>query len=94
MLLVLSLVYFLYLDRTGFSAGGQWLAGLRLLVGILVQSGGFFLHMLTGQPQQGSAGTLVTSLGALLIAVALVALAIGLIRARSGQGAASTASTV
>ena len=34
-LLVLSLVYFLYLDRTGYSTGGQWLAGLLLLLGIM-----------------------------------------------------------
>ena len=40
-LLVLSLVYFLYLDRTGYSTGVQWLAGLLLLVGIMAQSGGF-----------------------------------------------------
>ena len=32
-LLVLSLVYFLYLGRTGYSTGVQWLAGLLLLVG-------------------------------------------------------------
>ncbi len=42
MLLVLSLVYFLYLDRTGYSTGVQWLAGLLLLIGIIAQSGGFF----------------------------------------------------
>jgi hypothetical protein len=30
-LLVLSLVYFLYLGRTGYSTGVQWLAGLLLL---------------------------------------------------------------
>jgi hypothetical protein len=34
-LLVLSLVYFLYLDRTGYSDGVRWLAGLLLLAGIL-----------------------------------------------------------
>ena len=48
-LLVLSLVYFLYLDRTGYSTGVQWLAGLLLLVGIMAQSGGFFLHLALGQ---------------------------------------------
>ena len=32
-LLVLSLVYFLYLDRTGYSTGVQWLAGVLLLLG-------------------------------------------------------------
>src|SRR3712207_3571339 len=77
-LLVLSLVYFLYLHRTGYSTGVQWLAGLLLLAGILVQSGGFFIHLGLGQPNQESLGTVVTRTGALLLAVALVMLAIGL----------------
>ena len=49
-LLVLSLVYFLYLDRTGYSAGVQWLAGLLLLAGILAQSGGFSSILDLGSP--------------------------------------------
>ncbi len=79
-LLVLSLVYFLYLDRTGYSTGVQWLAGLLLLAGIIAQSGGFFLHMGLGQKNRSSLGTVVTRTGALLIAAALVMLAIGLLQ--------------
>ena len=75
-LLVLSLVYFLYLDRTGYSTGVQWLAGLLLFAGIIAQSSGFFIHLGLGQPDLG---TVVTRSGALLIAVALVMLAVGLI---------------
>ena len=78
-LLVLSLVYFLYLDRTGYSTGVQWLAGLLLLVGIIAQSGGFFLHMGLGQKDRSSLGTVVTRTGALLIAAALVVLALGML---------------
>jgi len=78
-LLVLSLVYFLYLDRTGYSTGVQWIAGLLLLMGIIAQSGGFFIHLGLGQPNQSSLGTVVTRTGALLLAIALVMLAIGLI---------------
>jgi len=78
-LLVLSLVYFLYLDRTGYSTGVQWIAGLLLLMGIIAQSGGFFIHLGLGQPNQSSLGTVVTRTGALLLALALVMLAIGLI---------------
>ena len=78
-LLVLSLVYFLYLDRTGYSTGVQWLAGLLLLAGIIAQSGGFFLHMGLGHNNLSSLGTVVTRTGALLIAAALVMLAIGLL---------------
>jgi heme/copper-type cytochrome/quinol oxidase subunit 4 len=78
-LLVLSLVYFLYLDRTGYSTGVQWLAGLLVLVGIMAQSGGFFLHLGLGQKNRSSVGTIVTRTGALLLAAALIVLAIGLL---------------
>lgn len=78
-LLVLSLVYFLYLDRTGYSSGVRWLAGLLLLVGIIAQSGGFFIHLALGEPGRSSLGTVVTRSGALLLAVALVMLVIGLV---------------
>lgn len=80
-LLVLALVYHNYLGRTTFSARVKWLACLALLVGILAQSGGFFLHMVVGQPGAASAGTVVTTLGALLLAFATLFLAYGLIAA-------------
>jgi hypothetical protein len=79
-LLVLSLVYFVYLGRAGYSVGVQWLAGALLLAGVLAQSGGFFVHLGLGQQGRGSPGTILTRGGALLIAAALVILAIGLIR--------------
>jgi len=78
-LLVLSLVYFLYLDRTGYSSAVQWLAGLLLLLGIMAQSGGFFIHLGLGQKNRSSLGTIVTRTGALLLAAALIVLAIGLL---------------
>jgi fucose 4-O-acetylase-like acetyltransferase len=78
-LLVLSLVYFLYLDRTGYSTAVQWLAGLLLLLGIMAQSGGFFIHLALGQKNRSSLGTIVTRTGALLLAAALIVLAIGLL---------------
>ncbi len=80
-LLVLSLVYFLYLDQTDFSTTVRWLAGVVLLVGVLAQSGGFFLHFALGREGERSAGTVVTRSGALLIAVALLTLAVGLLQA-------------
>jgi fucose 4-O-acetylase-like acetyltransferase len=78
-LLVLSLVYFLYLDRTGYSTVVQWLAVLLLLLGIMAQSGGFFIHLGLGQKNRRSLGTIVTRTGALLLAAALIVLAIGLL---------------
>ena len=81
-LLVLSLLYFLYLDsRTDFAESTQWIAGAILLAGVLAQSGGFFLHMAVGGANSASTGTQLTRTGALLIATALVILAIGIARA-------------
>jgi hypothetical protein len=79
-LLVLSLVYFLHLDRTGYSDGVKWVAGSLLLAGIMAQSGGFFIHLGLGRPNRSSLGTVVTRLGAVLIAAALIILAVGLLR--------------
>jgi hypothetical protein len=81
-LLVLSLVYFLYLgSRTDFAESTQWIVGAILLAGILAQSGGFFLHFSVGEAGRASIGTRLTRSGALLIATALVILAIGIARA-------------
>ena len=79
-LLILSLVYYLHLDRTGYSDGVKWLAGSLLLAGIMAQSGGFFIHLGLGKPNRSSLGTVVTRLGAVLIAAALIILAVGLLR--------------
>jgi hypothetical protein len=79
-LLVLTLVYLLYLPRAEFSNTWEWILGIVLLVGLLCQSGGFFLHLAASRPDKPSAGTKLTRGGALLIAAALVTLAIGLIQ--------------
>ncbi len=79
-LLVLSLSYYVYLAQTTFSEGLKITACLVLLLGILAQSGGFFLHMLTGAPSaKFSAGNLVTILGAILLALAVLFLVYGLL---------------
>ena len=59
-LLILSLVYYLHLDRTGYSDRVKWLAGGLLQAGIFAQSGGFFVHLGLGQPNRSSPGTVVT----------------------------------
>ncbi|WP_432051427.1 hypothetical protein [Streptomyces xiamenensis] len=80
-LLILSLVYFLYLDRTDWGGFLQWLFGIMLLVGLLALSGGFLVHMLYGAPERTTPGVVLTRVGGPLIAAALIALAIGLIQA-------------
>lgn len=87
-LLVLSLVFFVLLSRTRFAESTQWVLGLGLLLGILLQSGGFFLHMLVGEEASSSAGTQVTRAGAVLIGAALVTLGVGLLRAHRAPAGA------
>lgn len=79
-LIVLSLAYYLYLPRAQFSDGVEWLAGVILVAGVLAQSGGFFVHMAVGTRGAPSVGSTVTRIGAITIAVALVILAVGLIK--------------
>ena len=79
-LLTLALIYFVLMDRTDFDAPRQRLLGLTLLTGILLQSGGFFLHMLVGEEGVSSAGTLLTRIGAVLLAIALIGLGVGVLR--------------
>ena len=56
-------------------------------MGILSQPGGFFLHLWQGQPGERSVGTLVTAVGAVLIAAALITLAVGRGRLVGAPGA-------
>ena len=49
-LLLLSLLYHSYLEQTTLRPAIKIGAAVIVLVGILAQSGGFFLHMLIGQP--------------------------------------------
>lgn len=80
-LLVLALVYLVLMPQTSYSSSAQlWLSAI-LLLGVLLQSGGFFLHLVVGDVGQASIGTTVTRLGALLLAAALIGLGVGMLRA-------------
>ena len=64
-LTILSLVYFVYLDRAGFSEGLQWVLGIGLIAGALAQSGGFFVHHGSEVlPTAPRLGTILTRTGA------------------------------
>jgi hypothetical protein len=78
-LLLMSLLYYPFLDQTTLSPSIQTAACAALVAGILAQSGGFFIHMLVGQPNQASIGTRVTTVGALLLIAAIAVLVYGLI---------------
>jgi uncharacterized membrane protein YidH (DUF202 family) len=77
----MSLLYYDFIARTALA--GAWMhAGCGLLVaGILAQSGGFFVHRAKGQSGRTSAGTTLTSGGALLLTAAIAILVYGLITA-------------
>ncbi|MGH3645627.1 MAG: hypothetical protein ACRDTM_00365 [Micromonosporaceae bacterium] len=76
-LLVLSLVSLVILDGTDLGTGVQWLVCFLLLIGVLAQSGGMFVHMAIGEPGRWSAGNTLTTGGAVLLAAALLILAYG-----------------
>jgi len=78
-LLVLALVVLDLVTRTGLGRSGQWIVGTLLLVGILAQSGGMFVHMGIGKPGRWSAGNTLTTVGAVLLAAALLTTAVGVI---------------
>ena len=78
-LLLMSLLYHQYMEQTELSPAVKVVAAVLVLVGILAQSGGFFLHMAIGQPGAPSLGTTITSLGAALLVVSLLILVYGLI---------------
>ena len=78
-LLLMSLLYHHFMEQTTLSRSVKVGAAAAVLVGVLAQSGGFFLHMLVGQPGQASLGTTLTTLGAIILAVAIIILVVGLI---------------
>ena len=67
------------MERTHLAPGLQLAGAIAVIVGVLAQSGGFFLHMGIGQPGRGSLGTTVTSIGALILVAAIALLVYGLI---------------
>ena len=81
-LLLMSLLYHHFMEQTALSRSVKVGAAAAVLVGVLAQSGGFFLHMLVGQPGQASLGTTLTTLGAIILALAIIILVVGLITGR------------
>jgi heme/copper-type cytochrome/quinol oxidase subunit 4 len=78
-LLVFALAYLAFLARTDFGAGLRWVAGALLMAGILAQSGGMFLHMGIGKPQRWSVGNTLSTVSAVILGIASLLLAYGVI---------------
>lgn len=79
-LLILALALLLLMERTTFEGRTQFWLSLTFLAGVLLQSGGFFLHMIVGEEGAASTGTWLSRGGAVLLAVALISLGVGLLQ--------------
>jgi len=85
-LAIIGILYSGYLERTGLGYAAQVRAWLAYLAGVLLLSGGMFLHAFAGEPGEGSAGTWVTALGGLVLAASVLFMAWQLYRNREGLG--------
>jgi len=81
-LLLMSLLYFQFLDQTALGPTAKQVGCITMFVGILAQSGGFFLHMIVGRANEPSVGTAVTTAGAALLTTAIGILIYGLVTTR------------
>lgn len=79
-LLVLGLAFLLLIDRVGLSRARQWRHGLTFLTGVLLQSGGFFVHLLVGEERTSSLGTWLTTAGGVVLAIAMVSVGVAVLR--------------
>jgi drug/metabolite transporter superfamily protein YnfA len=78
-LILMSILYYMFLDRTALSTFTKHASCATLFVGIGGLVSRFLLHALVGQPNESSIGTVVTLSGAVFMGVALVVLIYGLI---------------
>lgn len=85
-LVAVSIIYSLSAAQAGLSYRTQVAAYGTFLAGTLIMSGGFFVHMVFGKPDQGSFGTnVMVPVGALILAAAIVFLAVALFRGRERE---------
>jgi hypothetical protein len=79
---VLLLMFLLFIDfiiRTDLSNTVKHIASGIFVLGVLTQSGGFFVHMQKGKPNEPSVGTRITSAGAVLLTIAISILVYGIV---------------
>ncbi|HSY57116.1 MAG TPA: hypothetical protein VK834_11745 [Bradyrhizobium sp.] len=75
-LTLMSLLYYMFLGQTSLSLPVKHAACAAMVVGILAQSGGFFIHLF---PERASLGTKVTLTGAVILVCAIAVLIYGLL---------------
>lgn len=84
-LATLGILYGSALGRTLLTARRQVIAWSAYLAGVLLMSGGMFVHMAIGEPGQGSAGTTITAIGGVVLAGMVLYLSWHLFQARHVQ---------
>lgn len=81
-LLLMALLYIHYIQETFLAPAVKIGALLAVVIGILAQSGGFFLQMLPGKPGLVPLGIRVTRIGAILLMATVLVLVYGLVAAQ------------
>ena len=76
--LVAFLAFLEAIARTDLAVGVKHLSCAIFMVGILGQSGGFFVHMSWGEEGASSIGTTITTVGAALLTLAIAMLVYGI----------------
>jgi hypothetical protein len=75
-LLVTSLATLDIMARAGVGTGWCWVIGAILIIGVLAQSGGMFVHLMKGAPGRWSSGNTLSVAGAVVLATSLILAAI------------------
>jgi hypothetical protein len=75
-LTLMSLLYYTFLDQTSLPLAVKHAACAAIVIGILAQSGGFFIHL---SPARVQLGTRVTLTGAVILVCAILVLVYALI---------------
>ena len=84
--LVLSLVALRYVDEATLSEGMKWLVRLAFPAAAILMPLAFFLSILSPEATEPNAMIYLTYVAGLLLAVGLLALAVGLLRGRQHPG--------
>ena len=83
-LAAIGILYSGYVERAGLGYAAQVRAWLAYLAGVLLLSGGMFLHAFAGEPGDDSVGVWVTTVGGVTLAASVLYLAWRLVRNRDG----------
>lgn len=78
----IGMIMVLTLNRTNLESTGMIATWGAWVIGVLMLSGGFFLHAYSGETGQSSIGTTITAIGGIILGIVAVWFAFQLFRAR------------